>query len=537
MLTLSNFYKSLSRLLAATILLFITCSTLKSVSASEDDKFSVLAPALAHVDIKNNHLAASSAEQTLVRKLESVIWMQVGDDIDGEFFCDASGTSAATNSAGSRVIVGAPLHDGGNNDAGHARVLEDQNGEWVQIGSDIEGTTVNEVSGQSVAMNNDGDKVIIGSPGKIGENSIPGIARIFKEENSEWVQLGSDLFGDAAGDLFGYSVDMNGEGTRVIIGGYNHDGGSGGLNSGHAKVFEEANGQWVQIGGDIGGEGRSDASGWSVAMNDEGNRVIIGAINNDGENGSNSGHARIFEEDSNGNWIQIGEDLDGEAVDNFFGHNVDINGVGDRVIIGAIGNSNPNGFVAGHARVFEESNGTWIQLGSDIDGESMTDLSGTQVSMNQEGSRVLITAIGNAGDNNGLGVGHARVYDYKSGDWDQVGNDINGETSFDAFGQSAAMNDEGSRIVIGTGANDGNGPNTGHVRVYEQTGTPMTAAPTLAPTPRPGTNCRSYPSKPSCRSNECVWFDSAQICLSCKNIPKRKICVFKGCTWRNGACS
>ena len=51
--------------------------------------------------------------------------------------------------------------------------------------------------------------------------------------------------------------------------------------------------QWKQIGQDIDGEHVDDQSGWSVSLSDDGNIVAIGAIGNDG-NGNNAGHVSSY---------------------------------------------------------------------------------------------------------------------------------------------------------------------------------------------------------------------------------------------------
>ncbi|MDG1087678.1 MAG: hypothetical protein P8P20_08075, partial [Acidimicrobiales bacterium] len=89
----------------------------------------------------------------------------------------------------------------------------------------------------------------------------------------------------------GYSVAMNAAGDRVIIGARLND--DNGSNAGQARVFTLTDGAWVQVGADIDGEAADDQSGRSVAMNSSGYAVIIGALYNDG-NGSNGGHARVF---------------------------------------------------------------------------------------------------------------------------------------------------------------------------------------------------------------------------------------------------
>ncbi len=47
-------------------------------------------------------------------------------------------------------------------------------------------------------------------------------------------------------------------------------------------MFTLTDGGWVQVGADIDGENADDQSGWSVAMNSSGYAVIIGAPFNDG---------------------------------------------------------------------------------------------------------------------------------------------------------------------------------------------------------------------------------------------------------------
>ena len=54
-------------------------------------------------------------------------------------------------------------------------------------------------------------------------------------------------------------------------------------------------GSWTQLGSDIDGEASNDYSGGSVSLSADGSIVAIGSINNDAENGSNSGHVRVYE--------------------------------------------------------------------------------------------------------------------------------------------------------------------------------------------------------------------------------------------------
>ena len=108
-------------------------------------------------------------------------------------------------------------------------------------------------------------------------------------------------------------------------------------------------------------------------MNAAGDTVIIGATYNDG-NGNDAGHARVFTL-TDGVWVQVGADIDGETAGDQSGRSVAMNAVGDTVIIGATYNDG-NGNDSGQARVFTLTDGVWVQVGADIDGETAGDESG-----------------------------------------------------------------------------------------------------------------------------------------------------------------
>jgi FG-GAP repeat len=92
-------------------------------------------------------------------------------------------------------------------------------------------------------------------------------------------------------------VALSADGSRVAAGAVIND--DGFPNSGHVRVFSQSNGPsstWVQIGRNRFGDGRNNQFGFSVAMSASGSRLIVGAIENEGDGGgsSQSGHARVF---------------------------------------------------------------------------------------------------------------------------------------------------------------------------------------------------------------------------------------------------
>ena len=50
--------------------------------------------------------------------------------------------------------------------------------------------------------------------------------------------------------------------------------------------------------------------------------------------------------------------------------------------------------------------------------------------------------------------------------WEQLGGDIDGEANLDNSGHSVSLSSDGTIVAIGGLNNDGNGDNSGHVRVY-----------------------------------------------------------------------
>ena len=135
-----------------------------------------------------------------------------------------------------------------------------------------------------------------------------------------------------------------------------------------------------------------------------------------------------------------------------------------------------------------------MQVGADIDGENANDRSGWSVAMNAAGDTVIIGAPYNAG--NGDYAGQARVFTLTDGGWVQVGADIDGENEDDQSGCSVAMNAAGDTVIIGAPFNDGNGNDSGHARVFRSAPepTPTSEAGFAAAVPYPG----PFTQMPSC---------------------------------------
>ncbi len=397
---------------------------------------------------------------TFTGLLCSQSWNQIGNDIDGEATGDFSGCAVSLSSDGSIVAIGAQYNDGSGTDAGHVRVFENQSGSWIQIGEDIDGEASFDASGISVSLSSDGSVVAIGAFLNDGNGGNSGHVRVFENQSGSWIQMGNDIDGEANGDYSGEAISLSSDGLVVAIGADRNCG--SGLYAGHVRVFEFIAGSWMQVGGDINGEAANDRSGLAVSLNADGSRVAIGAPGNFG-NGFGAGHVRVFENQA-GSWQKIGNDIDGEAAEDGSGWAVSLNSDGTVVAIGAYSNDG-NGINAGHVRIYEIIANTWTQIGNDIDGEAAYDELGKAVSLNSDGSIVAVGAYRN--DGGGQDAGCVKIYENQSGSWVQLGSNINGEDEQDESGYAVSLNSNGLKVAIGAHHNDGNGSLSGHVRVYE----------------------------------------------------------------------
>jgi hypothetical protein len=295
-----------------------------------------------------------------------------------------------------------------------------------------------------------------------------------------WVQLGQEVYGKVINDWFGSSVSLNTTGKRFASGARFGDGSGNPINDqrGYVSIYDLSENTWVQVGEDIVGEAANDWSGWASYLSDDGKRVAIGAVFNDGSGNllPDSGHVRVYEYNET-SWVQLGQDIDGENANDWSGWSVALNSNGSRVAIGAHLNDGSGNLLqdSGQVRVYEYNGTSWVKLGSNIYGLYANDESGYSVSLNNDGS---IVAIGARASSSSLQRGSATMYQYNGSDWTQLGQRIDGEQEEifqngiyiqdgELFGYSISLNYEGNRVAIG-------GPyykdiirNAGVVRVYE----------------------------------------------------------------------
>ena len=200
----------------------------------------------------------------------------------------------------------------------------------------------------------DGSTVAIGSPFNDDNGAGSGKVVVYRinSEGSSWERLVQSIHGDNAGDYVGTSVTLSSDGNILVIGssGYREDDDR----PGYVRVFSLESslntGSWVQIGQDIIGEANGDEFGYSVSLSDDGKTLAMGVRSAD-VNGYSSGNVKVYQmDDSVSGWMQLGVDVDGEAAYDNSGTSVSLSADGNTVAIGP--KNDDNGNYSGHVRVF-----------------------------------------------------------------------------------------------------------------------------------------------------------------------------------------
>jgi len=350
----------------------------------------------------------------------------------------------------------------------------------LQIGTTQQGSY--DSYGYSTATSHDGTIVAVGTP-EYGNGRVT----IYQFENNAawvkpaWVKLGNDIIGEADGDKFGRSISLSDDGMTIAIGATSakHDG----RVVGHVRVYYYTNGDWSQKGDDIHGDDYfpntnpnapyyPEDFGYSVSLSGNGRTVAASATYGHNESSYYTGYVAVRAwSDHQNDWVRKGVNIVGTTPWEMSGSSVSLSYDGNTVAIGSgksywTGSSWNN---TGRVRVFVNTNITnpeWEQVGDDIAGESINDYSGQSVSLSADGTRVAIDGQYNDGAA-GMYSGHVRVWEYSNNAWTKMGSDIDGEAAYDYSGGGVSLSADGTRVAIGSQWNDGNGESSGHVRVYE----------------------------------------------------------------------
>ena len=248
------------------------------------------------------------------------------------------------------------------------------------------------------------------------------------ERAINYIQSGPDLSADYNNTNFGSSVAVSGDGMRLIVGapliqyGYNNTG------MAYIYDWDSTASIWAPVGNppffnnSMVGPGHGALYGTSVAINYDGSRIAIGAPNIEVVSGASStpqytGNVRVYERvepinGTGGGWNPLGNDSDisgtpiGPGQTEGVGSSISMNAAGDRIVIGLpYSNSGAGGWKIYEYNTNISATGSWNQIWT-VTGSNSGDLMGISVDINDDGNRLII---GSAADT-------PRVYEYAASD-------------------------------------------------------------------------------------------------------------------------
>ncbi|BFP39454.1 hypothetical protein FGF1_02990 [Flavobacteriaceae bacterium GF1] len=327
-------------------------------------------------------------------------------------------------------------------------------GQWEQIGETIAPETNHQThdaedSGRTISLSNDGTVLAIGARGNDGSGTNAGHVRVYERDaNDNWVQVGSDIDGTQAWSESGWDVGLSGDGTTVAIGArfFDVDGHS---RAGQVRVFKRGAGDnWVQLGSDIVGGEKDDQLGMSVSLSDDGNTLAITASNH----GNEISHGvwetaglitRVYRND-NGSWVQMGGDFmgyEGTLYRRWQGGNVELTGDGNALVT--------TGYAGGFVRVYQrDANDNWTLKGNELKGAF-----GNAIALSDDAN---ILAVGERkGFGIFHSAGGVRIYKYRPDNTWEVVTTFNGNhNNYELGGRRNSLSLSSDGSVLAMGASD-----------------------------------------------------------------------------------
>lgn len=367
-------------------------------------------------------------------------------------FADMDYFGLSTSMSGEYILVGAPNRDDAGSDSGAAYINTRYEGDfyWGHLAKlTASDAQAGDEFGRSVAISS--DYAIVGAHFEDGLGLDRGAAYVYGRDqggDEAWGQV-AKLTASGAQDLdeFGSSVSISGD--YAIVGAQYED--SGGLSSGAAYIYWRDQGgadNWGEVVKLTASDAAAgDLFGYSVAI--DGDYAVVGAYSEDGA-GTDCGAVYIYWRNQGGadNWGQVVKltALDAQAGDEF-GGSVAIDG--DYVVIGAMGEDSA-GTDRGAAYIFYRNQGgtdNWGEVVKLIASDA-EDLDAFGGSVSIDGEYVVVGAFYEDGDENNRGA--AYIFGRNSGGqdlWGQVMKLLASDAGDgDNFGFSVAI--EGNFAVI-----------------------------------------------------------------------------------------
>lgn len=322
---------------------------------------------------------------------------------------------------------------------------------WTQVGESLVSTDVKAQNGFSLSLSDDGSVLVVGArKSSCADSTNCGSVEIYRfaivDDAPTWFLM-DVLHGGIAGNQFGFSVSLSGNGQRLAVGSIGDD--TNGKNSGMVQVFQRFQGIWEMIA-EFEGEEAGDLFGVSVSLNRDGRMLAVGAPYHAALGRVQSGQAYFFEDigfDNFPRWVQSRSIVLGPSARGRFGWSLALSEDASRMIVGAPGD--PSLGITGFTRIFEFDGfiDSWVQSGVDMGFRGKGDRFGFSVSMCNSGNRVAVGAYKSKVAN--TTTGEVFVYQYNEKIWNPLGSSLVGDSEGADFGYAVDLSPEGDFLVVG----------------------------------------------------------------------------------------
>ena len=181
-----------------------------------------------------DNLGVNSAGMVLVMTRIGDIWTEQqrlffhGTPIENDYF----GLTVAISADGSKIVLGSPYADNGDNSAfslnrGRFDIYELEQGTWVRRTSST-GTRLESMAGYSVSISNDSDTVVVGQAGTVtsdaGKEDAGGIIVVYKDSQGTTATLRHNPASLSADERFGIQTAVSANGSTIAVGGNGNSG-------------------------------------------------------------------------------------------------------------------------------------------------------------------------------------------------------------------------------------------------------------------------------------------------------------------------
>ena len=328
-----------------------------------------------------DQLAGSSAGKVIVYKQTGSTWSTLGQPLYG-VAGEQLGTSVSLNGSGDVIAYSVGTSKTTPYSAVYIKEYNSTTNTWSSLGTPITASGTITLTNSKVSINDSGDIIAYGSP---AFSSSRGQVKMYKYLSGTWTSLGQPLSGAAVNDNFGRTISLNSLGTKLAVASHQND--AGGSNSGCVDIYEynELSNLWAQIGSKLIGPATNANFGWSVDLNDVGDVVVVGAPTS--EPLTNIGGVYVYYWNGS-SWIQRGQTLTtptNATNDKGAGYTVSINGAGDVIAYYQRGNHRVNYYK------YDATSNVWNLLDSYI----IHNMNGTGgvLSLNQTGNSASLGSL------------------------------------------------------------------------------------------------------------------------------------------------